>query len=213
MVRAILDGSKTQTRRSLKHQPTPLPNGLFAYDPEEENHHLLKPDGTSAVPGFEKWLASECHHGQPGDRLWVRETFSPWADEATKEILRAKEAVIYRADYRDKCPPLEVGGCEHWKPSIFMPRWASRITLQITGVRVERLNQISVSDCLAEGIDPKSNSGNSAYTAYAALWESINGKWSWSQNLWVWVIEFRKLNLASIEAGGRDDHNRKKEKP
>jgi hypothetical protein len=131
-----------------------------------------------------------CPYGQPEDRLWVRER---WAYHPDFPDLARR--AIYRADPE----------CEHdadrWRPSIHMPRWASRISLEITGVRVERLQSISERDSRAEGvtIEPHHSRGYCAgeflppeMRAYRDLWETINGPGSWEANPWVWVIEFRR---------------------
>jgi hypothetical protein len=135
-------------------------------------------------------FAMPCPYGSPGDRLWVREAFRDARSHAAGRVL-------YRADGDVACG---------WKPSIHMPRSASRITLEVTGVRVERLQAISEADALAEGVsfvaDGCARFGvdglpgswcDCAVTAYAALWESINGAGSWDANPWVWVIEFKRL--------------------
>lgn len=133
-----------------------------------------------------------CPYGQPGDRLWVREA---WArDDEDGQLM-------YRADVgRDLC-------ADAWRPSIHMPRWASRITLEVTAVRVERLQDISEADAQAEGVIPKWEPGCSgrlmdafggfsfrpAASAYAELWEQINGPGAWDANPWVWVVEFKRV--------------------
>lgn len=173
MVRAILEGRKTQTRRVKKPQPIDL--------------------GVIHIVGQIK-----CPYGQPGDRLWVRETFCPdWCDE-----------VIYRADDPTGRAARDAGYSHEpkWKPSIFMPRWASRIDLEVVGIRAERLQEISEDDALAEGcepgggacsgpMDPVEYDGYTASDEFAALWDSINAKrgHSWESNPWVWVVEFKRV--------------------
>lgn len=167
MVRAILDGSKTQTRRVVKLQ-TPKAASISDF----------------CVDGIR---VGRCPYGQPGDRLWVREA---WAD--------CDKLVRYYAT--DDVHPLRKK-----RPSIHMPRWASRITLEVTGVRVERLQDISEGDCIDEGIGqvvqerlPKFEV-RGEYDAidiepveeYRDLWESINGPDSWGANPWVWVVKFK----------------------
>lgn len=158
MVRAILDGRKTQTRRVAK--------GIAL--------EWLAPD--MFTPEFvalpENGL---CPYGYSGDRLWVRETFQSYGD-----------GFAYRAT------PV-IPDNRNWKPSIFMPRSASRITLEITNVRVERLNEITEMDAEAEGVYVWSDSGNPAIWKFHCLWDDINGKkYPWSSNPWVWVVEFQK---------------------
>jgi hypothetical protein len=179
MVRAILDGRKTQTRRIIKPQPVCEREGSY-------------------------FLPKPCPYGRPGDRLWVRET---WAPVCTFDP-SPETGALYRAD------PMYDGMEQFdwpWTPSIHMPRWASRITLEITGVRVERLNEISNSDCISEGLEPVgpeavcegdgtkvqvARYGDCTSTArhlFSALWDSINGAGSWAANPWVWVVEFRRV--------------------
>jgi hypothetical protein len=133
--------------------------------------------------------------------LWVRETFAVrevkgWTvasskpdDEDAELLARATHRFkAYRADEweGDKAPE----GMK-WRPSIHMPRWASRITLEVVKVRVERLKQISNEDCFAEGLPADTTKGNRTW--YADLWESINGKGSWDLDPWVWVVEFKRV--------------------
>jgi len=174
MVRAILEGRKTQTRRVVKPQP--------GCDPRDDEHLDM----------------GRCPYGQPGDRLWVREAWH--TDERDLEYARAKHEdamsdspIYYRAD-----PENDNAGCT-WRPSIHMPRWASRITLEITRVRVERLQEISEKDAIAEGADPylhpvhPGREGLRHVDGFRSLWESINGPGSWDANPWVWVIEFKRV--------------------
>lgn len=146
----------------------------------------------------------KCPYGGPGERLWVRETWSPIPEMKPSGYFTDPKWVDRRVWYRaDNDKPMWGG---KWKPSIHMPRWASRITLTITGIRIERLNSISEEDAMAEGIfrfatDPPMYGaspdgtlgpmiGATACEAYRYLWESINGKGSWDANPWVWVVEF-----------------------
>ena len=171
LVRAILAGRKTQTRRIVKTGP-----GITAVDDLDGERW----------PGYmdecREWKRLPCPYGVPGDRLWVRETF----DAPPGSTNRAE--VVYRADYeRD----------EHqhtWWPSIYMPRWASRITLEITGVRVERVQEISEADAFDEGVSLSAPDEQTYRWQFAVLWNAINGKDSWESNPWVWVIEFRRVN-------------------
>lgn len=187
MVRAILDGSKTQTRRIMTHQPgedwSPTHyTELHGYDKDG----ALTPDkviGWGAVD-YDGERGCTCPHGKPGDLLWVRETHY---------IIGETGEVFYKATGdSNKTPPMAWTG--KWKPSIFMPRSASRITLEITDVRVERLQEISRGDAMAEGC-PHANMANESSPVYwySKLWGSINGADSWNANPWVWVIEFKKI--------------------
>ncbi len=172
MVRALLAGTKTQTRRAVKPQPQ-----------DEVFQHPVSRQWLESVNGEESGL--RCPYGQPGDRLWVRETWTPCGPLPT-------DGVLYRSDFPEG--PLSI----KFKPSIHMPRWASRITLDITDVRVERLQDISEADAQAEGcpIECMSPTGDDSGSAiygpagYRALWDTINGHGSWDANPWVWVVEF-----------------------
>jgi hypothetical protein len=168
MVRGILAGTKVQTRRVVK------PQAMGQWGP--------------VVP---------CPYGQPGDRLWVREAwdFIPEGDPGTPSCA----GIRYWADagYELRTPPSNYNpmlyGKERVRPSIHMPRWASRITLEVTGVRVERLQDISEADARAEGISRADCPDWHATTDYRALWESIHGPGSWAANPWVWVVEFKRV--------------------
>lgn len=187
MVRAILEGRKTQTRRVVKPQPT------------DDGHGPKWYSGFDNVPGTIETnfpMPIHCPYGQPGDRLWVRET---WAQHP-EFTHRSSGGCLYRADRGGDYQGAAQGDfC--WRPSIHMPRWASRITLEITGARVERLQDISEEDAKAEGIQwgmpcgylDTGTSDCSSKCKFKSLWESINGPGSWDANPWVWVIEFKKL--------------------
>lgn len=187
-VRAILAGQKTQTRRPIR-------------DPCNEVSTLIVQNFFPGVNAAlctdrnEDWVERLSPFGCVGDRLWVRETHSivpassycPSSDRQVQPLPHRVSPdgdwwAIYRADW-DRSEP-------RWRPSIHMPRWASRITLAVTGVRVERVREISPKDCLAEGIKgetlPK--------LRFGALWNATGGKkpgCEWTENPWVWVIEFR----------------------
>lgn len=232
MVRALLDGSKTQTRRIAKHKGELPPNwatfaqpmsniqadgsckssDLFRWSEEQAEGQPLK--SLRRWPGNgadleHDWHAIPCPYGKQGDQLWVREAWMPdaprdgtWADV---EFYGCKDAPLSLIPDRYRKPehclfsstwagtPL-VG----WKPSIHMPRWASRITLEITSIRVERLQVISEQDAMSEGaIGGHGAIPNYQYAAtpvehFKHIWESINGAKSWEANPWVWVIEFKR---------------------
>lgn len=177
MVRAILNGTKTQTRRVVKPQPKhafPMKNGDGS----------LRGDFFLSEPDFERVGRSGCFcpYGVPGDRLWVRETHAPMVGGGW----------VYAADYTEERLK-QKDGHGFWKPSIFMKREASRITLEIVSVRVERLGEISRKDAIAEGypytamlfraVDPWHPKDPIVW--YADLWEKINGAGSWAENPWV----------------------------
>ena len=168
MVRAILDGRKKQTRRVVKN---PEYMGCLTGDCPHDTR-------SECIAEITVFGATKCPYGIEMDRLWVRETFAaPWG----------RSGVFYRADDKK-----EYDG--NWRPSIFMPRWASRITLEITEVRVERLQDISEEDAESEGTKYPAGGPTSCYRmGYSWLWESINGKGSWDENPWVWCITFKRI--------------------
>jgi hypothetical protein len=186
-----LEGWKTQTRRVMKPQPFD-DGGIWRW---QHGRHVVAVPGPRAF-GLEEWaIWQECPY-QVGQTLWVRET---WADG----IAGCPNGVSYRADHLD---PLGDGPANpmKWRPSIHMPRWASRITLTITDVRVQRVQDISEEDAEEEGVV---NCGNYwqpgegfncpcsfAYGAFSKLWDSINAKrgYSWDANPWVWALSFRR---------------------
>lgn len=192
MVCTILDGRKTQTRRVI----TPQPKDGLEVRYNADNGHVLY--GPEYLRSFVK-----CPYGVVGDRLWVRETFGCLGNGMR----------VYAADAdTDGTVPYLITGDgagvgngkpDKWMPSIFMPRSASRINLEITGVRVERVQDISPDDCLAEGIDYKDCDPHNAhqywrqeaYAKYGELWDKINKDrgYGWDVNPWVWVIEFKRL--------------------
>lgn len=239
MVRAILEGRKTQTRRIVKPQH-------FREDHGEDA------SGQCISAGWYPDLRL-CPYGQPGNRLWVREAWQvaretldyetggeydvwEWNDDMgdPRQYLKGdarfgtKAGLFYAADGEDKNPGAfyNLTGLDNktilrtkeinWRPSIHMPHWASRITLEVTGVRVERVQDISEADALAEGVFSKVGStpiGDEVVTAtggeliyasstqareeYRRLWGQINGPDSWSDNPWVWVVEFKRVTEAT----------------
>jgi hypothetical protein len=177
MVQAIIEGRKTQTRRIVKASGKATAFKI-----------AVMPDGTKMPFGIDDEEAMlgyiKCPYGKPGDRLWVRETF-------LVERSQHKDYYEYKADYSNTF------ACDVcWKPSIFMPREACRILLEVTDVRVEKLKDISEKDVIAEGVEYKKTDGClniPARAHYMMLWDSINGKDSHELNPWVWVISFIKL--------------------
>ncbi|MFG9570916.1 hypothetical protein ACEP4D_00060 [Pseudomonas aeruginosa] len=184
MVRAILEGRKTVTRRAVKD------TGFYAIDAAIHGNEVALREREA--------LATRCPFGQPGDRLWVRET---WGLQVRSYGGGAGEFIVYRATNPNAIYCRSSEGREYpvkWKPSIHMHRHSSRILLEITAVRVERLQDISDDQAIAEGIDthPTGFYGNGCITAGGAfleLWESINGDGKWAANPWVWVIEFKRV--------------------
>ena len=189
MVRAILAGQKTQTRRAAK--PVRHPDLGNTYDPgalvlEYEPQHVID---------------RACPYGQPGDRLWVRETWMDLSGTGIELITGSRSRYAYRADtpagsYGDETSK-EYG--LKWRPSIYMPRAASRIKLEVVHVRVERLQDISEADAIAEGAPGGHGSipgylyAATPHEHYRHIWESINGAGSWGKNPWVWVVEFKRI--------------------
>ena len=208
-VRAILDGRKTQTRRVIKPQPTNADYWTLLHTVGLRDSFY--PNTIKATPGR---LA--CPYGQPGDLLWVRET---WATARQFNSVRPSQldtdcSLWYRAN---KSSVRHLGARQgRWRPSIHMPRWASRLTLEVTGVRVEQVQNISHEDALAEGVvaftvspgtapasypitfyspGPHDEGGYpQAREAFENLWDSINAKrgYGWDVNPWVWVVEFKQ---------------------
>jgi hypothetical protein len=207
MVRAILDGRKTQTRRVIVFRDGGKP---FHFDNNEPLHSW---NFDAATGKFYLGASTfNCPYGRRGDRLWVRETWATGfnakfhdehglsapdylVDPTTRESL-----IVYAADRQFPMLINEEFMAEHdhvaWRPSIHMRRTASRITLEITNVRVERLQDVSQTDCIAEGIPPLPRRDWIVITDFHKQWDSINAKreYSWESNPWVWVIEFRRLN-------------------
>lgn len=195
MVLRLLDGSKTQTRRILKPQPHAFDDFTKpgAWWPKGEHSYNLD----SPTLEMKRTLAALCPHGAPGDLLYAKETF----------VYRHKhDRVYYRADHPVHDPYAHNG----WKPSIFMPKKYARIWREITGVKVERAQDISEEDARAEGADPWAlptdimmrTSGAVAYrTAFRWLWSSINGEESWKANPWVWVISFKPAERKAVAHG------------
>lgn len=161
MVQAILEGRKTQTRRVVKGE------------------HLR---GVTCDATMYSQMATRCPYGQPGDILWVRETFMPIT---TYSVDGAVKGFAHKADRK------EWDDCAKWKPSIFMPFAAARIFLRIKSVRVERLQDITEEDAVAEGVF--NTFINTAKHQFYKIRQSINGPESWDANPWVWVVEFERI--------------------
>ncbi len=184
MVQAILEGRKTQTRRIMKPQPALSSSGIFI-------HPIKTGYWTEAA-----YINDFCPYGCIGDEynynLWLRET---WGEIGSD--------FVYKADYLPRrLPPMEL---IKWKPSIHMPRKVCRLLLEIQNIRIERLQNISEADSIAEGIegldyhfgtfyrDYESDSNDlNPIPSFQSLWQSINGADSWNANPWVWVLEFKR---------------------
>ncbi|HIH5426227.1 TPA: hypothetical protein ACYSGY_004855 [Klebsiella pneumoniae] len=182
MVRALLDGRKTQTRRIIK-------DCTVGRDPISKFIKIGKKFIGCYPEDVPELIRECCPYGVPGDRIWVRET---WAEAGAS----APDLKLYRANYPEHVPSIyeNVPPAEEirWTPSIHMPRTASRILLEITGVRVERLRSMSQDDARAEGVIAASGHME-AGLAFRELWDSIYGEESWKANPWVWVIEFKRV--------------------
>ncbi|WP_262033994.1 ASCH domain-containing protein [Serratia liquefaciens] len=215
MVRAILDGRKTQTRRAISDRH------LHLIDVASQVGECYPLESGIDHANSQSYYREHCPFGQVGDRLWVREAYQgplfnfdqmeTYLEDTSK--FERPEFCEYRADggrtpeYYDADDNLRHG----WKPSIHMPRWASRILLEITAVRVERLNDISEADAINEGIDADSLAESqdnydciadhnmtgrpTAKGHFSDLWQSIYGEESWAANPWVWVIEFKRVEV------------------
>lgn len=204
MVRALRDGSKTQTRRVCKTR-TQGQTDIIGYALMEDMNEA--DDGTREG---EAWKRIPCPYGVPGDQLWVRESFACFgsSDSITPPVPRGCQ-IRFLADRNTPDPtcwvPMPADAKKptpslRGKPSIHMPRWASRITLEIESVRIERLQDISEEDAMAEGCgyllaEHEYLDGNPDQyrQCYRILWEQINGTGSWDANPWVWALEFKRL--------------------
>lgn len=246
MVQAILEGRKTQTRRILKNQPiwldsdNPMVSSGWAYKDQKGKFSLESyPDHLSFAQAFLEHAI--CQFGDVGDQLWVRETWAPVnsygapaiaykANSDMRELMEDEsfldeDGAFNYEDPRSKkylfscwADDLFSGVEGNWKPSIHMPRWVCRLVLEITNIRVERLNNISEADAIAEGVEPvsvpdyvpvdggytkadramwkgyKNNERayrDTAKDSFMSLWQSVYGADSWTANPWVWVVEFK----------------------
>lgn len=204
MVRAILEGRKTQTRRIMKVQPPHDARVTVAhYSPIVIDRHGVL-HGKEVFGAL--WDGGECclrsPYGAPGDMLWVRETWAAlWPSDSPVPLQECD--IEYRADLPPGCKDgpgewpadtLDDPEAPRWRPSIHMPRWASRITLRITDIQVERLQDISCPDAEAEGFGHHAGlTGGQVREAFALLWNSINGPGAWDANPWVWAISFERV--------------------
>jgi hypothetical protein len=197
MVRAVLNGRKMQTRRKVLHQPRRsdiLPNLVFLRNKLEAKKY---PPAGWIYPNAMEQILSLCPFGAVGDRLWVRETFrvhSRATDVATLVYKASEQQSWTQQTHRvpiENCNKPAV--IDKWSPSIHMPRWASRITLEITDVRVERLQNISGEDARSEGFAYENSHVLGDIDEFSRVWMSIYGAESWQANPWVWVIEFQHI--------------------
>lgn len=189
MVRAILSGQKTQTRRPVTPQPSdtflptigPYQRTLFDKRTGEEY-----PDPFERFGAFDEVEDFRSPYGAPGDMLWVRETFCNCIDSSGADDF---EFTVYQAT--DKLPH----SASKWTPSIHMPRWASRITLEVVSIRVQRVRDISEQDAISEGIKMRGMTRyeGEAKSEFSKLWTACYPRLPWSANPWVWAVEFRRI--------------------
>ena len=188
-VRAILAGNKTQTRRVVKPQPKRVKTVGFHPFPSRE---------TSVI---EDWKIPKARYAV-GDRLWVRETWGLWSETWTdcgweaeglsggkqpRKLPQSNSFERFFIAYKATGLDYELCDGERWYPSIFMPKWAARVWLEVTGVRVERVQDLTKQDALAEGMQ-----GCFPRIDFETLWDSLNKKHPWESNPWVWAYEFKR---------------------
>lgn len=192
MVRAILDGRKTQTRRVMKPQPNPITNGPV-------DHLKIYTSGWMEGESAPKYVLEKCPYGQPGDLLYVKEAFA-------KNISGCPNGITYRADHVNPRGDGPVNPIK-WTSARFMPRSASRITLRIIDVRVQRVQEIGESDAMSEGVVSKFDGQKYFPIGYVfkELWDSINAKrgFGWDVDPWVWCISFEHVKQS--QSGGGND--------
>lgn len=223
MVQSILDGKKTQTRRVMKVQPPEKDCKIGTITSSIRTSEIGKYKWHSRARCFSP--AFTCPYGSINDTLYVRETWKPYSWDLMGHVgFLFKDGTTHFVDngafpddegreesfYCNLADELEDAGCPHgeedsfinpseflkWRPSIHMPKNASRIKLEVRGIRVERLHEISITDCIAEGMDI--NSKVYPRDQFELLWDSINGEKSWKDNPWVWVIEFKVKSVQSV---------------
>jgi hypothetical protein len=201
MVRAILEGKKTQTRRISKYMNMYPPADCPELSLMSKSKHGEKVLTATYIASNGKFSAEFCPFGQIGDQLWVREThfINHFKGTQTPVAERPDTEILYRATVMSYVKNMEDSEGLVWKPSIHMPRWASRIQLEITRVRVERLKDINEADAIAEGCAgghgaiPDYGYNASPDEHFMHVWASAYGEESWHANPWVWVIEFRRV--------------------
>lgn len=231
MVRAILDGTKTQTRRVILPQPEWIESSgrwRWPVPRSRVNPGCCTEVVTASREWWEYLTPNQLPYGQPGDWLWVRETFAvedsygegdPWDDHHYRWVhyratphtgIRVEPSRTSMTYLHESAEPERIESeiaSYRWRPSIHMPRWASRIALELTDVRVERVQEITEAGALAEGVKAFDGaflgafaagdrlSGVSAVNAFSRLWDDINAKrgYGWDANPWVWVLTFGVL--------------------
>ena len=203
MVRAILDGRKTVTRRLIKPSMRGFDISFELHQQEDGSWRPMHTFDESCMDDQGTEHPVICPYGKPGDPLWVRETWycdhfevmrGPYLKPADLVVTEARSdgTLVYAAD---GLTPYEADQ-PAWKPSIHMPRWASRILLEVTDVRVEQLQAISIGQICKEGLARSIYEFipvTTAFDAFAEVWDSINGPGAWEANPWVWAVEFKKV--------------------
>lgn len=206
-VRAIIDGRKTQTRRVVKFPGGIAHRELVQVDYARDGRPIFWGDASpvsKAIKDSDYYdRGMPCPYGVPDDRLWVKESF-----EAAYRRTKTNNGCVYRADYHPTLGRIDLDRTlyhdkRRWKSPLFMPRWASRLTLEVVSVRVERLQEITLDDACDEGVfyDGAKPDGVHPYpiATFKHVWDSINAKrgYPWASNPWVWVIEFKNLSANS----------------
>jgi hypothetical protein len=209
-VRAILAGTKTQTRRVMKPQPPEWVKCWNGTNCDGDRHVFCERDADDDCmrhwPEYNTDKGVKCPFGKPGDRLWVREKwrYGAWDVSDAACLINYEDGTespyfdLTKFNWKGVLVPESVG--EHWRSPMFMPRWASRLTLEIVKVRCERLQEIGLKDTLAEGIGLY-DSKNSPCKRFQWHWDEINAKrgFPWQSNPWVWVLEFKLLQFEKEE--------------
>ncbi|WJO31016.1 hypothetical protein [Pseudomonas monteilii] len=200
MVRAILSGQKTVTRREIKPSMRSADSSFELHQQEDESWRPMHTFDESCMDAKGTEHPILCPYGQPGDRLWVREAWLADAqlDSIAPRDLSQGEPILYPADGSVRQTGCAMVSQGRGRPSIHMPRWASRILLEITAVRVELLQDISEEQAEAEGVGflrrvPDADETLTSAQLFECLWSSINGDESWHGNPWVWAVEFKRI--------------------
>jgi hypothetical protein len=220
MVRALLDGSKTQTRRLMKAKPSDeCPKEMWPHALKDIVEWREQNGRWFGLMGWRSLADADCPYGYPGDRLWVRESFhhedAEYLPEASNSVPLIPASTVYRADMSVETLAFEkrvgVPRDMRWTPSIHMPRKLSRILLEVTGIRIELVQAITEADAMAEGVkrdtEPCDHArqscedigclGKTHKASFCNLWCDLNGIPSWTQNPWVWVVEFKRIEVAA----------------
>ncbi len=209
-INGILAGRKTQTRRIIKGPPADWAPIVGIYAPTKVNRAGFECPGPETYGASDESYCIRCAYGQPGDRLWVRETWCPATVVASTEPGREGQKNIYYRASVDAVDEKIIKG--HWRPSIYMPRAYCRLILEVTSVRAQRVQEISEEGVLAEGVESwdewdahgqdcqdyyrgatEEDIFTSPQEAFKQLWNNTNGKDAWKRNDWVWVVKFKRV--------------------